>query len=376
VPRDLVAERVQAGANNTLYYLHGDHLRSTTSVTCGSTGATSACATLGAEVARQYYYPYGGVRYNATALPTDHGFTGQIADNTGLMFYGARYYDPYLHRFISADTIVPGAGNPQALNRYSYAFNDPIAYTDPTGHMACDDPMGTCQGGDGTSTSPGCQVNCSGGTTTSPGCQVNCSGDGNSGGNSLGIALVPPPMAGSQQQGGGGDPVLSPLAYDTLTISGHGIGKLLFGVEINFSVNIDMKSMREHGITAPQAFSASADAALTVGISGEIAGGLSVVGSDGSVKSQRGVKIVGKDGVPGNAVGCVELCLGAQGTFDTRAHNGVASQFGYFIGYGAGIDLGIDLVQASDWFGYVDPSGRVGPQLPFLNPQFWKDVLP
>ena len=40
---------------------------------------------------------------------------------------GARYYDPSLNRFVSADTIVPGAGNPQALNRYSYTNGIPMA---------------------------------------------------------------------------------------------------------------------------------------------------------------------------------------------------------------------------------------------------------
>lgn len=50
------------------------------------------------------------------------------------MYYGARYYDAQLGRFISADTIVPGAGNPQSLNRYTYALNNPLRYKDPSGH--------------------------------------------------------------------------------------------------------------------------------------------------------------------------------------------------------------------------------------------------
>jgi hypothetical protein len=35
---------------------------------------------------------------------------------------------------VSADSIVPSAGNPQALNRYAYVFNNPLKYVDPTGH--------------------------------------------------------------------------------------------------------------------------------------------------------------------------------------------------------------------------------------------------
>jgi hypothetical protein len=45
---------------------------------------------------------------------------------------------PYINRFVSADTIVPGYANPQNLNRYSYVTNNPLRYTDPTGHMLDD----------------------------------------------------------------------------------------------------------------------------------------------------------------------------------------------------------------------------------------------
>ena len=41
-------------------------------------------------------------------------------------------------RFISADTIVPDPANPQSWNRYSYGLDNPVKYTDPSGHMACD----------------------------------------------------------------------------------------------------------------------------------------------------------------------------------------------------------------------------------------------
>ncbi len=57
----------------------------------------------------------------------------------GLYFYNARYYDPALGRFISADTIVPQPGNPQSLNRYSYADNNALRFTDPTGMFSEDE---------------------------------------------------------------------------------------------------------------------------------------------------------------------------------------------------------------------------------------------
>jgi hypothetical protein len=55
-----------------------------------------------------------------------------------LLFLHARYYDPALGRFISADTIVPEPGNPQDFNRYAYVRNNPLTYTDPTGHFTRD----------------------------------------------------------------------------------------------------------------------------------------------------------------------------------------------------------------------------------------------
>ncbi|MBC8162190.1 MAG: hypothetical protein H7Z42_13345 [Roseiflexaceae bacterium] len=84
-------------------------------------------------------------------------FTGQRRDDTGLLFYNARYYDPAIGRFASADMIVPSAPaltvapldgvargvwgqqgaphNPQDLNRYSSVNNNPVNATDPTGHF-------------------------------------------------------------------------------------------------------------------------------------------------------------------------------------------------------------------------------------------------
>ena len=86
-------------------------------------------------VSQQWYYPYGAPRAGG-GLPTNRTYTGQIADEGvgSLMFYNARFYSPLLGRFVSADTLVPEPGNPQALNRYSYSLSNPLKYTDPSGH--------------------------------------------------------------------------------------------------------------------------------------------------------------------------------------------------------------------------------------------------
>jgi RHS repeat-associated protein len=57
-----------------------------------------------------------------------------LDDALALYDYRARYYDPALGRFTQPDTIVPKPGNPQALNRYAYVNNNPLKYTDPSGH--------------------------------------------------------------------------------------------------------------------------------------------------------------------------------------------------------------------------------------------------
>ncbi len=121
----------------TLYYFANDHLGGTAVVMDAS----------GAMVSRTRYYPYGNAWTQefgggATAIPTDRLFTGQrrYGARSGIYHYGARFYSADIGRFLSPDSIVPGAGDPQSLNRYSYVANNPLRYTDPTGHCIADEP--------------------------------------------------------------------------------------------------------------------------------------------------------------------------------------------------------------------------------------------
>ena len=119
--------RVQNGVTGAdqLHYLFADHLGST-NVTYNTANSSSTA---------QRYYPWGTVRPGPNnALPTGYTYTGQLDSGLGLMYYGARFYDGALGRFIQPDTIVPEPGNPQALNRYSYGCNNPVKYRDPSGH--------------------------------------------------------------------------------------------------------------------------------------------------------------------------------------------------------------------------------------------------
>ncbi len=56
---------------------------------------------------------------------------------------GRRWNSPYINHFLSPDSIIPDRTNPQSWNRYSYVNNNPVRYTDPTGHMSVAESGGT-----------------------------------------------------------------------------------------------------------------------------------------------------------------------------------------------------------------------------------------
>ncbi len=120
------------GIDDGVFYLLQDHLKS----------SSSFVNQAGATLTNNYYYPYGGNRGGAFSNLTTKRFTGQYHESSlpggeGLSYYNARWYDAKLGRFLSADTLVPGPANPQAFNRYSYVLNNPLRFTDPTGHEPC-----------------------------------------------------------------------------------------------------------------------------------------------------------------------------------------------------------------------------------------------
>ncbi len=75
---------------------------------------------------------------------TDRGYTGHEQNAyIKLIDMRARWYDPAIGRFISPDPIIPEPTNPQSFNRYSYVYNNPIKYTDPSGHCVFIPPFDT-----------------------------------------------------------------------------------------------------------------------------------------------------------------------------------------------------------------------------------------
>ncbi|MFJ8795675.1 RHS repeat-associated core domain-containing protein [Streptomyces sp. NPDC102462] len=96
---------------------------------------------VGGVLVRRRTTPFGKQRGTTANLPaeTDRGFVGKAEDDsTGLSLMGARVYDPSLGRFLSTDPVTTPE-QPQTLNLYSYARNNPVNLTDSTGLYSWDD---------------------------------------------------------------------------------------------------------------------------------------------------------------------------------------------------------------------------------------------
>ena len=88
------------------------------------------------------YYPSGVTQSETVGtLDTTLRFTGQrLIVDLGLYFYQTRWYDPVSSRWLQADSLVPDPFNPMDWDRYAYVRNNPVNFTDPTGHIeACEE---------------------------------------------------------------------------------------------------------------------------------------------------------------------------------------------------------------------------------------------
>jgi len=109
----------RTGANAGNYFMGGDNQGSVSWMINTATGAASSSR----------YYPYGEVRGTPNQMPTDHGFVGQIEDDTtALSYLNYRYYDPTTAVFMSVDPLVAETGQP-----YIYAGGDPATFSDSNG---------------------------------------------------------------------------------------------------------------------------------------------------------------------------------------------------------------------------------------------------
>jgi RHS repeat-associated protein len=124
------ASGVATGTAKTRY-IHPDHLGSTNVVTDAS----------GTVVQTLDYYPYGATRINTnTGGDSARKYVDRFGDQSNLDYLNARYYDPTRGQFITEDPVFWSSkqelSNPQSLNSYSYANDNPISGKDPDGLSA------------------------------------------------------------------------------------------------------------------------------------------------------------------------------------------------------------------------------------------------
>jgi RHS repeat-associated protein len=128
-----VDEPLALERSGSFYFYHADGLGSITAIT----DATK-------YVIQRYTYDSFGVPKANTAFRNPYQFTGREWDmETNLYFYRARYYDPFVGKFILKDPISFEGGD---INLYGYVQQNPINFTDSTG-------LATDQGGRGPLTS-------------------------------------------------------------------------------------------------------------------------------------------------------------------------------------------------------------------------------
>jgi len=135
----VVATVKGTGAGASVYSVSTDHL----------TGSNVVTSSTGTQEELIDYYPFGSIRLDekASSFSEQRKFTGQEYDvDTGLSYMNARYYDGEVGRFISQDPLAIEAlqtadnkkfqyllANPQNWNTYSYALNNPLIASDPSG---------------------------------------------------------------------------------------------------------------------------------------------------------------------------------------------------------------------------------------------------
>jgi RHS repeat-associated protein len=124
----------RSGGSVSLRYFHQDHLGSIAVITDENGVLAEQRDSYDAWGKRRLANGSDDHAGGITSL-TSRGFTGQeMLASVGLVHLNGRVYDPYVGRMLSADPIVGDPLNGQTWNRYSYVWNNPLAYTDPTGY--------------------------------------------------------------------------------------------------------------------------------------------------------------------------------------------------------------------------------------------------
>ena len=92
------------------------------------------------KIVNNYKYDeWGNITASTETISNPFKYAGEVYDEeTGLYYLRARYYDPALGRFINEDPYEGQVTNPLSLNLYTYCYNNPLIYIDPTGQTVQD----------------------------------------------------------------------------------------------------------------------------------------------------------------------------------------------------------------------------------------------
>ncbi len=114
------AGRSAKKVNDVQEYYHTDQLGSTRLITSEN-----------GEITEEIQYEPFGEQINVSE--EKYTYNGKERDETGLYYFGARYYDPEMGRFLTRDPLPGDLLSPQTLNSYVYCLNNPLRYTDSQG---------------------------------------------------------------------------------------------------------------------------------------------------------------------------------------------------------------------------------------------------
>jgi RHS repeat-associated protein len=115
-------------------YTFTDHLGSIVAI-ANETGAVIEGGGFNAFGERRAHHSATSITQTGYSSTT-RGFTGhEMLDGLDVIHMNGRIYDPTIGRFLQPDPIIQSPDNPQNWNAYSYVFNNPYKYTDPTGYL-------------------------------------------------------------------------------------------------------------------------------------------------------------------------------------------------------------------------------------------------
>ena len=137
----LFVQKEGSSPSESYQFLHRDHIGSLVAIT-GSAVTTHADVQYlsnGVWGERRFEQWNGPLDESFIPTGTARGFTDhEHLDSVGLIHMNGRVYDPVLGRFLSADPLIQAPHNTQSYNRYSYVFNNPLSFVDPSGYATED----------------------------------------------------------------------------------------------------------------------------------------------------------------------------------------------------------------------------------------------